>query len=179
MRSQIWLLGAALLFAVTEPGAAQESAANANASDPLPNLTATAHDLADERKYFILHKAGVTIEQAEQDFSFCWRYLPRGVARSTPDFVPWRTSPDIHNATQHGSNFGLVGDVIGAMIAGPIERSMRQSRIFRCMVPRGYRRYRTSEALWKQLNEGDPVRAIHVQARIAAGPVPQTPEVTQ
>jgi len=63
-------------------------------------------------------------------------------------------------------------------IAGPLERSIRQSRLYRCMVPRGYARYRTSEDVWKLLNSGSAApRAIMLQARIAAGPTPPTPRV--
>ncbi|WP_353229127.1 hypothetical protein [Novosphingobium sp.] len=175
MKLPIAVLGAIALFAGPAPATAQQPAAD----DALPNLVVPAQNLGDERKYFILHKPGVTAEAAEQDLAFCWRYLPRGVARSTPDFVPWRMGQDTRTAEQRTGNYGLVGDVIGAMIAGPIERSLRQSRVFRCMVPRGYHRYRTSEAVWRQINEGDPARAIRIQARLAAGAVPPTPEVTQ
>lgn len=57
--------------------------------------------------------------------------------------------------------YGLVGVAIAAIIAGPLERSIRQSRLYRCMVPRGYARYRTSEDAWKLLNSGrEASRAI-------------------
>lgn len=145
----------------------------------LPALAVPDSELADERKYFVLHKPGVTVAQAEQDLSFCWQFLPRGAQRRTPDFIAWRGNSGARKELPAMTNFGLVGLVIGAIIAGPIDRSLRQSRIFRCMVPRGYARYRTSEAIWKQLNEGEPVQSIRLQARIAAGPTPPTPEVTR
>jgi hypothetical protein len=71
-------------------------------------------------------------------------------------------------------NYGLVGVAIMAIISGPLDRSVRQSRMMRCMLPRGYARYRTSESMWKQLNGKDLAQSILVQAKIASGPVPPT-----
>lgn len=174
--------GVLLICVLGAPAVAQISPAPPPlAQAALPNLAVSENDLADERKYFILHKPGVAIAQAEADLRFCWRYLPRGAQRTAPDFVAWRRPDPARKAQQDQFNtqFGLIGGVIGGIIAGPLERSLRQSRIFRCMVPRGYKRYRTSEAVWKRLNEGDAEQAIGLQARIAAGPVPPTSEVVR
>jgi hypothetical protein len=151
--------------------------ATAQPAPPVPNLSVAEKDLADARKYFILHKPGVTVEQARVDLEFCWHFLPHGMPRPVPGFVPWTRSQAIRQAPGGPGPYGLVGDIMAAMVAGPLERSMRQSRIFRCMVPRGYDRYRTSEAIWKQLNEGDANASIAMQARIAAGPVPPTQRI--
>jgi len=143
----------------------------------LPDLSVATKDLGDERKYVVFHKPGITTEQAEADLGFCWRFVPHGVQRTTPGFIPWQKGEATRKVSYDGGQFGLVGAAIGAIIAGPLERSVRQSRMFRCMVPRGYARYRTSEAVWKDINLGDAARAIHTQALIAAGPVPPTPRV--
>jgi len=180
MRKFVSLLRVTWLCALAAPASAQISPPPATPVEgALPDLAVPAQELGDERKYFILHKPGVTAEQAEADLRLCWRFLPRGAQRGTPDFIAWRSDDGARKKFETSNTFGLVGVVIGAIGAGPIERSLRQSRIFRCMVPRGYARYRTSEAMWKQLNEGDPGQAIRTQARIAAGPVPPTPEVTR
>lgn len=167
----------AIALAATGLTAQDARALDTQVEQPLPDLAVTENDLADERKYFILHKPGITPAQAEADLSFCWQFLPRGAQRQSPDFIAWQGGDLSKRAVGTSYSYGLVGAAIGALVAGPIERSLRQSRIFRCMVPRGYARYRTSEAIWRQLNEGDPKALIALQARIAAGPVPPTAQV--
>lgn len=166
------LAGAALAS-----GSSVTLAAPAPAGAGLPDLNVPDGRFGDARKYFILHKPGVTVEQAEADLSFCWRFLPRGASRSVPSFVPWGKTDAPKPIPTGGGQYGLIGVGIAALVAGPINRSLRQSRIFRCMVPRGYARYRTSEALWNELNSSDAARSIHLQALIAAGPVPPTPRI--
>lgn len=143
----------------------------------VPSLAVPADQLADARKYFLFHQPGISLAQAEADLAFCWRFLPHGLQRKVPGFVAWRRADGPREIPYAIDQYGLTGQIIGAIIAGPLERSARQSRLFRCMVPRGYARYRTSEALWKQLNEGDPATMIRAQAAIASGPVPPTPRI--
>lgn len=157
---------------------AQTAPPPASADEVLPDLAVPAGKLGDDRKYIVFHKPGVTVEQAAADLSFCWRFLPHSVAREAPSFVPWLRGEATRHVSYSNGNYGLVGDAIAAIVAGPVERSIRQSRLYRCMVPRGYARYRTSEDVWKLLNTtDDPARSIRLQARIAAGPVPPTPKV--
>jgi hypothetical protein len=172
--SALWA-GVALVSGSSVPAVAQAPAPAAGAG--LPDLTVPVGNYGDPRKYFLLHKPGVTVEQAEADLSFCWRFLPRGVERSAPGFVPWGKTDAPRPSAPAVNAYGLVGVGIAAIVAGPINRSLRQSRIFRCMVPRGYARYRTSEAFWHQLNSDDAVQSVHLQALIAAGPVPPTPRI--
>lgn len=171
----LWLVAAMLVLA--QSGVARAQSVPPMAQPPLPDLAVAPAQLGDARKYWVLHKPGVTAEQAAADLSFCWRFLPRGAQRTLPDFVPWRRATARKKADYSLPQFGLVGVAIGAIIAGPIERSLRQSRLFRCMVPRGYDRYRTSENVWKQLNSDDAAGSIALQARIAASPPPPTPRV--
>lgn len=140
----------------------------------IPNLNVPQAELGDERKFFVFHKAGVTLDEARADLGFCSRYIPRGQQRFLPDFVAWQhVDPAKPVPTDIG--YGLVGVAIMAIIDGPIDRSVRQTRMMRCMLPRGYARYRTSETLWKQLNSDDLAASVEIQARIASGPVPPTP----
>lgn len=141
------------------------------------SLAAPEKELGDERKYWVLHKPGATLEEVTADLSFCWRFVPHGVQRDTPSFVPWEERDATRPVSYDGGQYGLVGMAIGAMIAGPLERSIRQSRLFRCMVPRGYARYRITEDMWKRIYQAEPAEAISTLARLATGPVPPTPRV--
>lgn len=141
---------------------------------PIPDLNVPADALGDERKFFVFHKQGVSLEQARADLGFCSRYIARGQQRFLPTFVAWQHS-DPAKPVPNNLNYGLVGVAIMAIIDGPIDRSVRQTRMMRCMLPRGYARYRTSEAIWKQINSNDLTASVELQARIASGPVPPTP----
>ena len=164
---------AMILMSTAVPGWAQEVAAPDPASIAVPDLDIPPQQLGDPKKFFFFHKSGVTFEAARQDLAFCSRYIARGAVRGYPGFVPWQSAPPAEPIVQN-LNYGLVGVAIMAIISGPIDRSIRQSRMMRCMLPRGYARYRTSEDLWKQLNGGDLAQSILVQAKIASGPVPPT-----
>lgn len=169
------LIGAAWALASVHTAFAQPSPVAASA--PLPDLAAPEKDLGDERKYWVLHKPGVSAEVAAQDLRFCWQFVPHGMQRGVPGFVPWRKGDANRPVNYDGGNYGLVGLAIASVIAGPLERSIRQSRMFRCMTPRGYHRYRITEAKWKELYEADPETAITSLAALAAGPVPPNPRV--
>lgn len=145
-------------------------------SEPLPDLNVPEQQLGDDRKYVLLHKTGVSVAEAEADFGFCWRFLPHGMQRRSPGFVPWRKGEATRPLSNDGGFYGgLVGIALGAVVAGPLERSIRQSRLYACMLPRGYKRYRTSENIWDRLNDdSNPHKSIRIQALIAAGPVPPT-----
>ncbi len=175
MGNQLKICGiAALLLANATGAVAQSPGAPDPAGIAVPDLAAAANKLGDERKFFVFHKPGVSFAQAYSDLSFCARYIPHGAMRSVNSFVPW-TSEDPLRPQVVTSQHGLVGAVILGVVSGPLERSNRQTKMIRCMVPRGYARYRTSEALWKSINGEDMARAMAVQARIASGPVPPTP----
>ena len=165
---------AALLAVGASPVQAQEAVVPPESSVAVPDLHVSDSDLGDERKFFLFHKQGVSFAEAHADLSFCSRYIAHGRQRSLPDFVPWQHD-DPAKPFQNNLNYGLVGVAIMAIIEGPLERSIRQARMMRCMLPRGYARYRTSEALWKELNGKDIQASIPVLARIASGPVPPTP----
>jgi hypothetical protein len=162
-----------LLVASADPGLAQQTIPSETAI-AIPDLHIANSDLGDERKFFVFHKVGVSFAEARADIGFCSRFILRGQQRFLPDFVAWK-QVDPANPIPNQLNYGLVGEVIMAIIAPAIDRSVRQTRMMRCMLPRGYARYRTSEALWKQINSSDLAASIEIQARIASGPVPPTP----
>jgi hypothetical protein len=149
----------------------------APASVKVPDLAAAEKDLGDERKYWVLHKPGISFEAARQDLQFCWQFVPHGVQRSAPAFVPWHLGDANRPVAYNGGSYGVVGAVIASMIAGPLERSIRQTRMFRCMVPRGYQRYRITEDRWKEIYQAPPEQAIAILAAVASGPVPPNARV--
>ncbi len=159
------------------PALAQGSAPPMLPAIPVPNLAADARPLGDERKFFVFHQADTSLEQARADLGFCFRYAQTGQGIVLPYYYPWKGKdagePYVYNPGQ----YGIVGAVMLMMIAGGLERSKRQINMMRCMLPRGYARYRISEELWKELNGKDRLASIEVQARIASGPVPPTPRL--
>lgn len=139
----------------------------------LPAMTSSRDPkvAANGWKYFYFHKAGVGFTEAHADLADCYRFLEAGPNSPLPTFVPWHDRPGRREPT-YNPQFGLVGAIIGGMIEGTIVRRNRQSKMRRCMEPRGYQRYAVAEDVWRQLVEGDPRRSIAMQAKIAAGPTP-------
>jgi len=135
--------------------------------------------IADGWKHFYFHKAGVTYEEAYRDFSDCYRFLPTpGANLALPMFVPW--SERAGSEQSPPSNYGgLVGGVILGIVSGPLNRRDRQSRMRRCLEPRGYVRYPLARAPWQQLIDDYSPRSIAVQALVASGPAPDLPQVTR
>jgi hypothetical protein len=166
---------AALGLAAIDTAAAQNAAVAQGHSTI--DLAVAEKDLADPRKFFIFHKSGVSVQEAEADLAFCSRFLANGAQRTLPAFVPWGNRPAPQENAAASTQYGLMGAAIGAVIDGPLLRSRGQARLFRCMAPRGYSRYRTSQAIWQQLNLGDPVQSVKLRAQVASGPVPPTPQV--
>ena len=145
----------------------------------VPNLAADTRPLGDERKYFIFHQQGASLDQARTDFEYCSRFTVLGGGVVFPAFIPLDSRPVPANPVNYdfGGHYGLTGAIIGAIIAGPLERGKKQMAMMRCMLPRGYARYRVSEELWKEINGKDRLAGIEVLARLATGPVPTTPRV--
>lgn len=145
----------------------------------VPDLAADQRELGDIRKYFIFHQPETSLDQARADFGYCLRYTVLGGGLLFPAFVPLDKRPGSANPVTYdfGGQYGLTGAIIGALIAGPLERGKKQIAMMRCMLPRGYARYRISEELWKEINGKDRSIAIEIQARLATGPVPPTPRV--
>jgi hypothetical protein len=128
----------------------------------------------DGWKYFYFWRPNTSFEQAYADFSDCYRFLPvPGGDAMLPRFVAWREAearPAV--APNYYSPYGLVGAAIGALIAGPIERRASQSRMRRCLEPRGYLRFPAPQPVWEKILDGYSPRSIAVQAKLASGPHP-------
>lgn len=125
-------------------------------------------------KYFYFWRADTTFEQAYADFADCYRFLPvPGTDLTVPTFVAWRGAEGLDKAEpNYNPQYGLMGAAIAAMVAGPIERRASQSRMRRCMEPRGYQRFPVSEETWEQIVDGYSPGSIAVSARLASGPHP-------
>ena len=121
-------------------------------------------------KHFYFYRPDTSYEQAYADFADCYRFLPVPYATGAiPMFVPWEAQTGAAIVKPSGPGpYGLVGDVIGAMVAGPIIRRQFQSRMRRCMEPRGYQRYPADEATWEKIIDNYSARSIAVQAKLVA-----------
>ncbi len=172
------LLFAAMIFSVS-PAIGQDIPAQTSVLTPDLSSASDANAAREGWKYFFFFKQGVSYEEAYLDFADCYRFLPTGPTSSTvPMFAPWRESA--HAAPLKPSyNYGLVGHLIGRMLVGPMERRARQSRMRRCMEPRGYVRYPIARDAWDKLIDNYSVQSIALQAKAASGPRPIAAEVTQ
>jgi hypothetical protein len=131
--------------------------------------------IEDGWKWFYFHRENTSYVEAYADFEDCYRFLPVPYASgvSFPGFAPWRARADGTKVKPPPIGpYGIVGDIIGALVAGPIERRARQSRMRRCMEPRGYRRYPMSEDNWKRAVGHYSGLTLPVQAKLASGPIP-------
>lgn len=133
----------------------------------------------DGWKHFYFHRADTSYAVAFADLEDCYRFLPVPYASGVtmPAFAPWRARADNKSFRPVTSIYGPVGDIIGAMVAGPIERRARQSRMRRCMEPKGYQRFPMSEDAWKAaVNHYSPA-TLAIQAKLASGPRPDADPV--
>ena len=157
-----------LLMLVAAPVAAQSPSTDQAA---LPDISQPPSG-SPGWKYFFLHKPGIGLDEALRDFRDCYPQIEVGDGLITPAFVPWRRADAARPQVITGGSYGLVGIAIASMLMGPINRSFRQMRLARCMLPRGYSRYPLSKEVWQQINSGDQERSIMVQAKMASGPAP-------
>ncbi len=129
--------------------------------------------VSDGWKYFYFYRPNNSFAEAYADFAECYRFLPVPYANGAlPAFAPWDEKPAARIVTPGMSPYGLVGEAIGAIVAGPLERRARQSRMRRCLEPRGYVRYPVHELTWEKIIDNYSVASIAVQAKLASGPVP-------
>lgn len=155
-----WLATAPVL--ATEPGK----------SSPVDPETVTVPDLAyipvprDERnydEYFLFHKPGVTSAAALADIQEC-RAFSQGLqpmAKLT-HFVPLggeAYDADNRIAYQNAQlMYGLTGVLILGFVMDGLASDNEHGNTRRCMGFKGYKRYGTSRAIWKQISkDGDGV----------------------
>lgn len=134
----------------------------------VPDIAADTRSLGNENKFFVFHRPNTSFAAAEADVRFCMRYINQTMFPPMPDFVPWEDAPPVGDAPRYAG-------LIGQLVVDGVARSLRQSNVMRCMLPRGYVRYRISEGLWKEINYRELESSIMIQAKIASGPTPPTP----
>ena len=166
-----------------------QSTAVAQPPDPVsvvvPNLQGASNPEVQRQgwKHFFFYKDGVSYTQAYSDLADCYQFLggssPVG-PQSLPQFgARSRLSSNGPAAQSSTSNYGLVGVGIEQLVMGPMQRRLPQSRLRRCMEPRGYVRYAIDESTWKLLVDGYSQRSIAIQAKVASGPRPAAKVLTQ
>ena len=177
MRTSLVALSlAALLVQAPAPARAQDMGGLPDpGAIPIPDLSGGRDPavVSNGWKYFYYWRADTSFAAAFADFSECYRFMP--VANSSPGvpmFAPWEDKPATEIVTRGIQPYGLVGAVIGEIVAGPLVRRAHQSRLRRCMEPRGYQRYPLQERRWEQLTDNFSPASIAMQAKAASGPAP-------
>jgi len=173
-------------------GCAALISTNAFAQTPPDDLKVTAADLVFEasekhteefHKYFYFHKEGVSFETARNEIGECHVYQdgPVGgegeVVAIVPRFVSLSENQSYKPYVYNDQGGGVVGAIIGGMIAGPILQKNRAQRYRKCMEYKGYDRYGISKDLWKTFSKGVPGDDLIMQASIASGPKPKTEKI--
>ena len=143
----------------------------------VPDVTAGTpeRDASGDAKYFYFQKDGVSFERAAADFTECFGYAnPPIPPVRLPAFVLLEeTAP--RGGSIGPSPYGLVGEVIGAILMPSLNRRNAMGNMRVCMGYKAYRRYPTTKEAYVALNEGDDLRAsILMLAKIASGPTPQS-----
>ncbi len=124
-------------------------------------------------KYFYFWRADTTYEQAFADFADCYRFLPvAGGDALLPMFIAWQGEEALNEKPAGGNQYGIVGAALGALVAGPIARRASQSRMRRCMEPRGYQRFPATKESWEAIIDGYSQESVSVSAVLASGPRP-------
>jgi hypothetical protein len=175
-----------LLVLAASPVAAQDVAESGAEAIPdpatveVPEITGGREEnvVKDGWKHFYFWRADTTFEQAYADFADCYRFLPvPGSSLEVNRFVAWQ-GPDAQRHVVPYENYqqGLVGVVVyaalGALVDGPLERRATQSRMRRCLEPRGYQRFPVPEETWEKIDDGYSMASIAVKAKLASGPHP-------
>jgi hypothetical protein len=170
-------ISAVLIF--TGPVAAQEALPDpATISVPDVGPSADPKVAKEGNKFFFFHNPSVGFADAYADISECRTFLASNGVPALPTFRPW-VEPVKRKDTAGVAPYGLVGAVIASIVLPKMERALRSNKLRRCMEPRGYRLYPIAEADWDRLNEGDEKMLVAMQAKLASGPKPQIPEVSE
>jgi hypothetical protein len=133
--------------------------------------------IANGYKFFIFHNASVDFATAYSDIAECRSFLPAGMGRALPGFTPWIAAPKRKPVEPLPSQYGLIGDAIGAIVLPKLQRGQDATISRRCLELRGYVRYAVTEAVWDTLNDPKNSLAVAMQAKVAVGPKPPQPEI--
>ena len=129
--------------------------------------------VSDGWKHFYFYRSETTYDEALADLSECYRLseLPDSWGM-VPTFVDWNRRPKSIKIETTPMVTGIVPVLIGRALQKTQNRRAMQSRLRRCMEPRGYQRYPLSEADWHWLIADFSLETLPTQARIIAGPAP-------
>jgi len=131
----------------------------------------TPRDARNFDDYFYFHKDGVSYEDAFADLEQC--RINAAMAQlipDVPDVIPVGDAAT-NNTRLSDRTFPFFGMVGGFLIAGAEEdNAILTNR--KCMAYKGYRRYGTSRALFKQIDSGSDAEKQARKALIASGAVP-------
>jgi hypothetical protein len=174
------LLGAALLAAAGAGAAAAQDALPRPDSVTLPPMTFGTDPkvAANGYKFFFFHNPQVSYDEAAADLGDCHAQLQIGAALSLPAFVPWKEQA-ARPVAAAVSPYGLAGEAILSIIQPKLERGLRNNRMRLCMERRGYVRYAIDQAAYDAIWEGDGASLVAMQAKLATGPAPAAPVVTE
>lgn len=169
------------LALIAGPALAQTAPDPATVTVPAITGDTDAAVISEGWKFFYFHRANTAYAEAYADIAECYRFMPVPYANGLlPMFVPWEsdTGARIIKPPVIGP-YGIVGDIIGGMVAGPLERRARQSRLRRCLEPRGYSRYPAPKDTWEKIIDNYSASSIAVQAKLASGPLPQAAALSE
>jgi len=159
-------------------GSAQEAAATPDPAQVVVPKIEGGRDkkvVRNGQKYFYFWRADTSFEKAYADLADCYRFVPiaEGNAALLPMFIVWKGTPEDRDDTSPAvNNYGLTGLLLGALLGGSGLERAKQSRLHRCLGPRGYQRFPLPKKTWQLINDGFSVKSIAVRAKIASGPKP-------
>ena len=170
------MLLAPALLACAAPLAAQTAVPDP-ATVTVPSLTGGRDPavVKDGAKYFVFWRADTSYQQAYADIADCARFVPMagGNAPLLPMFIAWRGRAEDRDDTSPPSHpYGLVGDVMAALIMGSATQLAAQGRLHACLGPLGYQRFPIPKETWKTISADASPAAIAVRAKLASGQRP-------
>lgn len=135
----------------------------------------TPKDVRRFDDYYYFHKSGVSYEHAFADLEQCRVYAAMAqLIPRMPTVIPVGDVPVRTDGVRFGtpSPFGYVGGAFANSLiaAGEEENSTATNR--RCMTYKGYRRFGTSRALFKQIDGGGDAEKEARKALLASGVEP-------
>ena len=144
------------------------------ASVTVPDMAAfkpTPRDARSFDDYFYFHKSGVSYTRAFADLEQC--RINAALAQVTalvPTLLPLGDVPA--SAPKLSQNYFLFGGPLMNALIAEAEDENGAATNRKCMAYKGYRRYGTSRALFKQVDSGTLAEKQARKALIASGPAP-------
>ena len=129
----------------------------------------TPKDARNFDDYFYFHKSGVSYERAFDDLEQCRVY-----AASAQLIAPMPTIIPVGDVATSGPKVSQrIGiGILPAILIASAEEDTAIATMRTCMAFKGYGRYGTSRALFKQIDQGSDTEKQARRAVIASGPAP-------